>query len=102
MDESIIADSMPIFNIVLISLIFYGVGNVVYNTVVTIGSNIVSLIILLSVVLVYTIFMYYVFFIVIYSLELAWITEWVYWASIAIISGLYLKFSDWKKHLNIK
>ncbi len=102
MDESIIAESIPIFNIVLISLIFYGVGNVVYNTVVTIGSNIVSLIILLSVVLIYTIFMYYVFFIVIDSLELAWITEWVYWAAMAIISVLYLKFANWKKHLNIK
>lgn len=100
MEDSIIETSLPILNITLVALVFYAIGNVIYNTVVTIGSNLVSLAILFVVVLIYSGFAYYVFFIVQDDLQLAWMTEWVYWSALMIISTIYLKFANWKKHLN--
>ena len=102
MQDSVIEQSIPIFNIILISLIFYGIGNVIYNAVVTLGCTKTSLTILISVVIIYMSFMYYVFYIVKDNLELAWITEWVYWASIALISILYLMFGKWRELLKMQ
>jgi putative MATE family efflux protein len=99
MEDSLIESSLPILNITLVALIIYSIGNVIYNTVVTLGSNRISLFILFAVVVAYSIFAYYVFYVVQTDLELAWITEWVYWSSLLIISTLYLKFANWKKHL---
>lgn len=99
MDDSIINQSIPIFNIVLISLILYGIGNVIFNAVVTLGCTKTSLIILVSVVIIYMSFVYYVFYVVEDNLALAWITEWVYWFTISIISILYLRFGKWRELL---
>tara|TARA_B110000037_G_scaffold217961_1_gene280046 strand:- start:2078 stop:3412 length:1335 start_codon:yes stop_codon:yes gene_type:complete len=100
MEDSIIEASLPILNITLLALILYSIGNVIYNTVVTIGSNLISLAILFAVVVIYAGFVYYVFFIVQDDLQLAWITEWVYWFSLMVISAVYLRFANWKKYLN--
>lgn len=99
MEDSIIEASLPILNITLLALILYSIGNVIYNTVVTIGSNLISLAILFAVVVIYAGFVYYVFFVVQDDLQLAWITEWVYWFSLMIISAVYLRFANWKKYL---
>lgn len=102
MDESIIESAMPILDITLIALILYGISNVIFNTVVTLGSNRVSLTILVVVVILYSSSMYYVFYIVQDDLSLAWMTEWVYWVFLCILSAGHLKFANWKNKLKIK
>ena len=99
MDDVILEASIPIFNITLIALILYGIGNVIFNVVVTIGSNTISLLILLLIIAIYSASMYYAFNIVKTDLELVWKTEWIYWFSLTIVSSLYLYFGNWKKSL---
>ncbi|MGB1018566.1 MAG: MATE family efflux transporter [Chitinophagales bacterium] len=99
MEDSIIEASLPIFDIALIALVLYAVANVIFNTVVTLGSNRISLAIEIIVITAYIGFLYYAFFIVKNDLALAWKSEWIYWASVTILSLLYLRFGNWKEKL---
>lgn len=33
------------------------------------------------------------------SLEMAWMSEWLYWSLMLLLSYFYLRFGDWRKHL---
>lgn len=102
MDESIIKDSLPILDIALIALIIYAIANVLFNTVVTLGSNRISIFIEVMVMSTYMLYLYFAFYVVKDNLELAWLSEWLYWALIALFSLIYLKFGSWKKKLEAK
>jgi len=102
MEDAIIEDSLVILDISLIALIIYAIANVIFNTVVTLGSNRISIFIEVIVMSSYMLYLYFAFYIVKDDLALAWLSEWLYWALIALFSVIYLKYGNWEKKLHIK
>lgn len=102
MEDSIIEASIPIFDIALVALVIYSIANVIFNTVVTLGSNRISLLIEVVVISIYMLYLYFAFYIVKDNLEIAWMSEWLYWGLVTIFSIIYLKYGNWKKKLEAK
>lgn len=102
MEDSIIEESLVILDIALVALVIYAVANVIFNTVVTLGSNRISIFIEVLVMSAYMLYLYFAFYIIEDNLQIAWLSEWLYWALIALFSIIYLKFGNWKKRLEIK
>lgn len=102
MEESIIEEAIPIFNIALVALVIYSIANVIFNTVVTLGSNRISLLIEVVVITAYMLYLYFAFYIVKDNLQIAWMSEWVYWSLVTLFSILYLKYGNWKQRLIAK
>lgn len=102
MEESIIEESLPIFDIALVALVIYSIANVIFNTVVTLGSNRISLLIEVIVITLYMLYLYFAFYVVKDNLQLAWMSEWLYWGLVSLLSILYLRYGNWKKKLIAK
>ncbi|NNF02225.1 MAG: MATE family efflux transporter [Bacteroidia bacterium] len=99
-DAELIKEALPSLHAITIALLFYSVSTVYFNGIVSIGRVKVSLLIESTVISLYLVYIYIVFYKLPTTLFLAWTSEWFYWSLIAIISFLYLRFGGWSKKLS--
>ena len=95
-DLTLIADSIPVYDVVLVSALALGIGMSIFNGVSGTGKTIVALVIELMVIVFYLTFVYFMSIIPDVEVWAVWTSEFVYGLLITILSLLYLRYGNWK------
>lgn len=95
-DAALITFAIPALRIVVLGSLIMSVATVVFNGVVGTGNTWTNLFIEITCVLIYVIYCYIFIQRLQLSLAMAWLSELVYWLSLLVLSGLYLRSNRWK------
>lgn len=95
-DLTLVEESLRIIPIISISILIFALGVVLISVVSGTGNTQMTLYIELTTLVLYLAFLYVVAHVIPSSLEIVWTSEFVYFISIAVISGLYLWSGKWK------
>lgn len=96
-NASLIFDSVAPFYVLLSSLPFFSVGNVLFNSVSGTGNTRTALTFELLVLVAYVVYIWWMVMHLQSSVALAWTSEHLYWGLIALFSFFYLRSGSWKK-----
>lgn len=91
-DVSFYISGLSTLRIVSLAMIILTFGVVFLNSVVATGRTDIVLYIELTGILLYSVYIWYVIEVYKLSLDVAWMSEWVYWCSILVLSIYYLKY----------
>ncbi len=95
-DITLIHEAIPIFYIVLIALVIFGVSCVYFQAVAAVGATHLSLIFEIICVIAYSLYLYITMYMLKSSLLIAWLGEYIYWIIIVLLSVLYIRSGKWK------
>jgi putative MATE family efflux protein len=95
-DEAFTTAAIPVIRIVSTALIMMSFATIWLNAVTGTGNTRINLLIELITILFYCIYVYLVLERWHLSLVMGWISEWVYWLSIFILSFAYMRSGRWK------
>jgi putative MATE family efflux protein len=85
--------------IVSVAMLILCIGVIWLNAVIATGKTKVVFWIELVGIVSYLIYVFVVTEVLNLSLEIAWMSEWVYWSTLFLLSYLYLKFGNWRMEL---
>jgi multidrug resistance protein, MATE family len=91
-----VQQGIPVLRVVSVGLMFMSIANIWLNGVTGTGKTKMNLVIEIFAITVYLVYTWYFIRVNYISLAIAWSNELVYWASIFIVSFLYLKSGKWK------
>ncbi|MBK9734894.1 MAG: MATE family efflux transporter [Saprospiraceae bacterium] len=97
--EGFIASGLGPLHIVSLAMLMLCIGVIWLNAVVATGKTKVVFWIEFTGILAYTIYIWIVIEMLHLSLEAAWMSEWVYWVMLYVLSYLYLKYGKWQEGL---
>lgn len=97
--ESIIGETIPIFNILLVILIIFSVGGVYFNALASTGAAALGLGLQFVAAILYIGYIYIVLTYFSANLAWAWSGEIVYWVFLLVITIWYLKSGRWTSKL---
>ena len=95
-DLAIIKMALPSLQVIVLAMGIMSLATVVFNGVVGTGNTIVNLVMEISCVGVYLIYCFIVIEQQKASLQWAWMSEFVYWSSLLVLSIWYLHSGKWK------
>lgn len=95
-EPPIVKLSMASTMVALGALFIYAVATVIFNGIVAVGKTYVSLSIEFATITFYSLFLYILFHNEPPSLAVAWLTEWLYWGAIGLLSLFYFKWGNWQ------
>jgi len=99
-DGFIAASKGPLF-VVSVAILILGMGVISLNAVVATGNTKVVFWIEFAGISCYLIYVYTVAEILKLSLEVAWMSEWVYWGVILVLGFWYLRYGNWRNSLSL-
>jgi len=83
------------------AMVILCIGVIWLNAVVATGQTKIVFWIEFLGVLFYVIYVWVVIEVLQLSLEMAWMSEWVYWVTLFSMSFIYLKYGRWREHLEL-
>ena len=95
-DQAFIREGIPVLRVVSSALVMMSVSTVWLNAVTGTGSTRVNLQIEVITIIVYCLYVWIVLDVLKLSIVVGWMSEWVYWGFIFILSYLYIKSGKWK------
>lgn len=95
-DAALIQLALPSLRIIVLATLIMSLSTVVFNGVVGTGNTVVNLAIEVFCVCSYLVYCYIVIQRLRLGLTWAWVSEFVYWSSLLIVSLLYLRTGRWK------
>jgi len=95
-DQHFVEQGIPVLRVVSFGLMFMSVANIWLNGVTGTAKTRVNLMIEIVAITVYLLYTWYFIKVDYRSLAMAWSNELVYWATIFIMSFLYLRSGRWK------
>lgn len=96
-DPTFIAEAIPVLRMVTVGIAFMSFATVWLNAVTGTGNTKVNLAIEIVAIIAYTIYIYLVLKVFESGLLWAWASEMLYWATLFILSFLYIRSGKWKK-----
>ena len=99
-DESFVSEGIPVIRMVSVGLLFMSIANIWLNGVTGTGKTKMNLLIELAAIVGYLLYTWYFMKVNYVSLAMAWSNEVIYWASIFLLSFLYIKSGRWKSDYN--
>ena len=96
-DADLIAATVPVVRVVSFSILVFGTGLLLFNSVSATGNTRIAFIFELVVLFFYILYTYLTTIILNSPVEIVWIAEYVYWGLIAAVSFVYLKYGNWRK-----
>jgi putative MATE family efflux protein len=93
---SLIHEAIPIYYIVLVALVVFGISCVYFQAVAAVGATQLSLVFEIVCVIAYTLYLYITMYAMKTSLWVAWLGEYIYWFIIILLSVLYIRSGKWK------
>lgn len=96
-DTLLIEASMPVIKVLSFSLLFFGVGIILFNAVSSTGNTKMALYIELIALIFYIGYTYYTTQVMVCDVSVVWIAEYIYWLIVAILGYIYIKNGKWKK-----
>jgi putative MATE family efflux protein len=98
-NSDLISSTVPVVRLVSFSLLVFGTGILLFNSVSATGNTRIAFIFELSVLFFYVIYTYCTTVVFPMQVTVVWGAEYLYWGLIATLSYVYLKYGNWK---NIK
>lgn len=95
-DLSLISFALPSLRVIVLATLIMSLSTVVFNGVVGTGNTLVNLTIEITCVGSYLIYCYFVIRLWHSPLYMCWGSEFIYWTTLLIASGLYLRSGRWK------
>ncbi len=95
-DPGLVQFALPSLRVIVLSTLLMSVSTVVFNAVVGTGKTWVNLAMEVTSVCVYVLYCYVVIGRLHSALHIAWMADLVYWATLLVMSGLYLRYGRWK------
>jgi putative MATE family efflux protein len=96
-DPGLMAACIPVMKVVSVAMIFCAMGNIVFNGVSGTGNTRTAFAIEFVTLFFYLGYVYYTAIISPSSVEVVWMSEFVYWILIGAFGYLYLLKGNWKK-----
>jgi len=94
--EGFVEEAIPIVRIVSVALLLMSVGTIWLNAVTGTGNSRVNLLIEFITIVVYCIYVFFVLEKWNLSLAWGWVSEWVYWISMFVMSFFYMRSGKWR------
>lgn len=91
--------SVPTLQVISIAMLFCAFGNIVFNTISGTGNTKAAFIIEFSTLFLYVGYIYFTAIVFKSSVEVIWLSEFVYWVTISIIGYWYLKRGNWQNKI---
>lgn len=101
-DSNLIEMCIEPMKIMFVGMLLFPFGNTLFQGVVSLGNTKRALYLEFFTIVLYTGYMYLVIKVFNLNLTWAWSSELFYWTFLFLCSYLYLKFSPWKKELELK
>ena len=95
-DLSLILFAIPSLRVIVVATLVMSLATVVFNGVVGTGNTLINLTIEISCVGSYLIYCYFIIRVNHSPLYLCWGSEFIYWITLLIASGFYLRSGRWK------
>lgn len=96
-DVNLIKASSPVIKVVAVAMLFCTTGNIIFNAVSGTGNTRTAFLIEFFTMFFYVSYVYYTAIISPTSVEIVWLSEFVYWVFIGFLGYLYLKKGNWQK-----
>ncbi|MGC3977113.1 MAG: MATE family efflux transporter [Paludibacteraceae bacterium] len=93
----LILASVPTLRVVSVAMVFCGVCNIFFNTILGTGNTKVAFVFEVITLLFYVSYVYFTAIYLKTKVEIVWMSEFVYWALIGTMSYIYLLKGSWKK-----
>jgi len=94
--EGFVEEAISIVRIVSVALLLMSVGTIWLNAVTGTGNSRVNLLIEFITIVVYCIYVFFVLEKWNLSLAWGWVSEWVYWISMFVMSFFYMRSGKWR------
>ena len=95
-DQAFIDAAIPVVRVVTAAVLLMSVSVVWLNAVVGSGNSRVSLVIEIVTIVLYCAYVYIVLEKMKLPITIGWMSEWLYWSSILLLSFLYFRTGKWK------
>ncbi|MBL7728823.1 MAG: MATE family efflux transporter [Dinghuibacter sp.] len=95
--DSFVHDAVPVIRVVSAALLIMSVSVVCLNAVVGTGSSNFALAIETVAIVLYSVYVYLVMEVFQLSVTIGWMSEWLYWTTLLLLSYGYLRTGRWKK-----
>lgn len=96
-DASFTQDAIPVVRVVSSALVLMSFSTVWLNAVTGTGNSTVNLAIEAAAILLYSVYVYFVLEVFKWSITYGWMSEWLYWSTMFILSWWYIHSGRWKK-----
>ena len=96
-DTELISATIPVVRLVSFSILVFGTGLLLFNSVSATGNTRIAFTFELVVLSFYILYTYLTTTILHSPIQVVWIAEYVYWGMIAVVSFVYLKYGNWRK-----
>ena len=96
-NPELIAASIPTLRVVSVAMLLCAVGNILFNTISGTGNTKSSFIIEFVTLFFYLVYVYYTAVVLQTSVEIVWLSEFVYWIIIGTLAYWYLLKGNWRK-----
>jgi putative MATE family efflux protein len=94
---SLIQASSPVIRVVSVAMLFCTTGNIIFNSVSGTGNTRTAFLIEFFTMFFYISYVYYTAIVNPYSVEIVWLSEFVYWLFIGLSGYFYLRYGNWQK-----
>jgi MATE family multidrug resistance protein len=95
-DKEFITYAIPVVRVVTTAMVMMSVSVIWLNAVTGSGNSRVTLLIEMITIVLYCIYVYVVLEVYHLSITWGWVSEWLYWTTIFILSWLYMRSGKWK------
>lgn len=96
-NADLVKASIPTLRVISVAMVFCGVGSILFNAISGTGNTRSAFLIEVFTLLFYVVYVYYTAVVLRAPVEIVWISEFVYWGIIGIISYIYLRKGNWQK-----
>lgn len=96
-DPGLILACIPTLRVVSVAMVFCGIGSIVFNTISGTGNTRTAFVIEFFTLFFYIGFVYYTAIILRTSVEIVWMSEFVYWVLIGGFGLWYLMKGNWRR-----
>ena len=96
-DGDLVKACTPVIKIVSVAMLFCATGNLIFNAISGTGNTRTAFLIEFSTMFFYIAYIYYTAIINPLSVEIVWLSEFIYWVFIGTIGYWYLKKGNWQK-----
>lgn len=95
-DTQFIREAVPVVRVVSLAMIIMSLASAYHNAVIGTGSPKMTFLIELIAIIFYCIYVYFILEKFKLGIVLGWMSEWIYWLVLFVLSAIYIKSGKWK------
>ena len=96
-NPELISATIPTLRVVSVAMVFCGVGSILFSAISGTGNTKSAFIIEFLTLFFYIVYVYYTAVVLQTSVEIVWMSEFVYWIIIGSMAYWYMRKGNWRK-----